>query len=147
MNWNNPRAEERGSGTRVEPGFDLGGRNQILEIGPRNLRGMADRAGRRVTTSPGESIGAYVAFGSHDIGLGWSDNTLGQHEVYFQRFKVTGTPLGEPRRLTRTLAASLIPAIRSRGDRFGLLWNEYFARTPGHHDREARSQIAFTLIN
>ena len=104
------------------------------------------KSSRRVTTSPGESIGAYVAWSSGRIGLAWSDSSEGQHEVYFQPFDRGGAPLAEARRMTESAAASLIPAIRGARDGFALAWNEYDARTRDGHADEARSEIVFALV-
>ena len=102
---------------------------------------------RRVTTTTGESIGAYLdwTIGSADgrIGLAWSDNTEGQHEIYFQPFGPDGRPLSAARRLTTNSSASLIPAIVAAGDAFALAWNEY---VPAVADKAASSQVVFTIV-
>ena len=103
--------------------------------------------GLRVTTTTGESIGAYLdwATGSGDgrIGLAWSDNTEGQHEIYFQPFGPDGRPMSAARRVTTNASASLIPAIVAAGDAFALAWNEY---VPAVADKPASSQVALTIV-
>jgi hypothetical protein len=101
--------------------------------------GQLEARARRVTTTPGESIGAYVAWSGNRIGLAWSDATEGQHEIYWQMFDASNRPIGEPRRVTRTLTSSLIPAIRPWRAGFALAWNEY------DHAAGGRSQIALYL--
>jgi hypothetical protein len=100
----------------------------------------------RVTTTRGASIGAYVTWGGRAgderLGLAWSDNTEGEHEIYFQAFGPDGHALAPARRVTTTSSASLIPAIVPAGDGFALAWNEYVAAVAG---KPASSQIAFTI--
>ena len=101
----------------------------------------------RVTETPGESIGAYLTWGRSSggdrVGLAWSDNSAGQHEVYFRPYSGEGRPLADARRLTDNPSASLIPAIVPAGDGFALAWNEYVAAADG---KAATSQIAFTIV-
>jgi len=90
-----------------------------------DLSGEIDGRSRRVTNTPGETIGAYLAWNGDRIGLSWSDKISGQHEVYFESFDATGMPREAARRLTGNTTWSLVPAIRPRGDGFALAWNEY----------------------
>ena len=94
---------------------------------------------RRVTATRGESIGAYVAWDSRPvrseeqrIGLAWSDDTNGQHEIYFQQFDWGARPLFPAKRITRNGTSSLIPAIDAWRDGFALAWNEYSPAAEGH---------------
>ena len=100
----------------------------------------------RVTSTPGESIGAYVAWNGQQFGLAWSDNSEGQHEVYFQTFDLAGDSLQEPQRITRNETGSFIPAIESAGDRFALAWNEDVVEMRGALGTGGRSEIVFTLL-
>lgn len=101
----------------------------------------------RVTTTGGESIGAYLTWGGRAgderLGVAWSDNTEGQHEIYFQAFAPDGHPLAPSRRVTTNGSGSWVPAIVPAGDGFALAWNEY-AAAAGH--TPTTSQIAFTLV-
>ena len=99
-----------------------------------DLSGEIDGRSRRVTNTPGETIGAYLAWNGDRIGLSWSDKTSGQHEVYFESFDATGTPREAARRLTGNTTWSLAPAIRPRGDGFALAWNEYQPESVEVHD-------------
>jgi hypothetical protein len=101
-----------------------------------DLTMAVDVRARRVTSTVGESIGAYVAWNRGRIGLAWSDDTTGQHEVYFRTFDARGDPVRDPLRITKTAASSLIPAIRPWGAGFALAWNEY---TPAGAGNEAHS--------
>ena len=65
----------------------------LFVAGHSELRGEIDGRARRVTTTEGESIGAYVAWNGERVGLAWSDKTPGQHEIYFQSFDGAGQPL------------------------------------------------------
>ncbi|MGE0445152.1 MAG: hypothetical protein AB7P99_07975 [Vicinamibacterales bacterium] len=102
----------------------------------------------QVTRNPGESIGAYLAWAGDRVGVAWSDEIDGQHDVHFQAFDPQGQPLGERRRITDSAASSLIPAIRAHNGRFALAWTEYRpGDSGGGHGPVARSEIAFTLID
>lgn len=101
---------------------------------------------RRVTETPGASIGAYVAWNGDRVGLVWSDESAGQHEVYFQLFDSSGNALSNPDRLTHNATASLIPAIRPLGEGFILAWNEVVPDPRGIHGPDTRSEIVVTVI-
>ena len=113
------------------------------------VEGLENRA-IRITNTPGESIGAYVAWNAkrRRFGLSWCDNTDGQHEVYFQSFDDQGHPLERARRLTFNASDSMIPAITASGDGFALAWHEYTAaRGASHEPDDGRSEIAFMLVH
>jgi hypothetical protein len=90
-----------------------------------DLTGEIDGRSRRVTSTSGESNGAYIAWNGERLGLAWSDKTPGQPEVYFESFDGTGATRAPARRLTENVTWSLVPAIRPHGDGFALAWNEY----------------------
>ena len=100
----------------------------------------------RVTRTPGESIGAYGAWNGRHFGLAWSDDTEGQHEVYFQAFDREGMAVNDPRRLTRNRTASLIPAIEPFAEGFALAWNEDVVEERRRHGEGGRSEIVFTIV-
>ena len=101
-------------------------------------------AGTRVTTTKGHSIGAYTTWNKDTVGLAWCDDTVGQHEIQFAKFDVTGTRLGGIQRLTDTTPDSLIPAIRPWRSGFALAWIEYVGTDD--HDARGRSQILLKLV-
>jgi hypothetical protein len=107
------------------------------------VSGEIDAPARRVTTTAGESIGAYVSWNGSRIGLAWSDNTIGQHEVYFQAFDRSGAPLSGPTRVTSNATSSLVPDIEPWGEGFALAWNEYVPAAEGH---VGTSEIAFAIV-
>jgi hypothetical protein len=109
-----------------------------------DLQDELDDRARRITTTEGESIGAYVAWNAGRVGLAWSDKTPGAHEVYFQSFDGAGMPLGAADRLTRSEAWSLVPAIRSSGKGFALAWTEY--RPASSQVHAGTGEVAFTLV-
>ena len=116
-----------------------------LFAGPTNeLTSEIDGRAQRVTDTRGESIGAYLAWNGTRIGLAWCDDTVGQHEIYFQAFDRRGRAVAEPRRLTDNSMSSLIPAIVPWRDGFALAWSEFVPATPGGHG--GRSEIAFALV-
>ena len=100
----------------------------------------------RVTSTPGESIGAYVAWNDERIGLVWSDELEGQHEVFFQSFDSTGRATEASHRLTRNTTASLIPSIQTWADGFALVWNEDVVEERGTHESGGRSEVMFSLV-
>lgn len=111
--------------------------------GPR--AGIEDRA-LRVTRSRGESIGAYVAWNGDRVGLAWSDTVdepVPQLDIFFAAFDERASRLGPVRRITRTRASSLVPAIRPWRDGFALAWNEY---APARAVHEGTSEVAFALV-
>jgi hypothetical protein len=127
-----------------------GNEEVYLFVGPAtDLASAIDARARRVTSTPGASIGAYLDWsGEADaaarrVGLAWSDDTGGQHEVYFQSFARDGSPLGAAQRVTRTPTSSLVPAIRPWRDGFALAWNEF---RPGPEAHAGTSEIAFTIV-
>ena len=106
-----------------------------------------EEVAHRVTTTPGHSIGAYVEWNADRLGLAWSDDSSGQHEVFFQAFDTSGARVGVQRQVTRTPAASLIPAIRPWSTGFILVWNETDlpAEAGGHADALS-SRIVSALV-
>src|SRR5262245_715460 len=61
-----------------------GNREVYLFVGSeRELSGGVDNRALQVTSTPGESIGAYVAWNArrHRFGLVWCDSTEGQHDT------------------------------------------------------------------
>jgi hypothetical protein len=99
---------------------------------------------QRVTETRGESIGAYLAANGPRLGLAWSDDTVGQHEVYFQAFDWAGRALTAAQRVTDNSMSSLVPAIEPWRNGFALAWNEFVPGEPGGHG--GRSEIAFALM-
>lgn len=114
-----------------------------------DLRAETFDQARRVTSTPGHSIGAYLAWNHARIGLAWSDDTVGAHEVYFQSFTETGAPLGEARRITSNPTSSLIPAIKPWRNGFALAWVEATMRGAEvgaeAHDPDTRAEVMFAL--
>jgi hypothetical protein len=108
-----------------------------------DFMGEIEGRARRVTMTPGESIGAYIAWNGDQLGLAWSDKVGGQHEIYFASFNPDGTPREATRQLTRTAMWSLIPAIQPRRDGFALAWTEY---APSGEDHEGTAEVFFTSI-
>jgi hypothetical protein len=89
------------------------------------LKAEIDGRANRVTNTPGESIGAYLAWNGNRIGLSWSDKVGAQHEVFFQSFDAAGAPIAQAQRLTENVTWSLVPAIQPWRDGFAMAWNEY----------------------
>jgi hypothetical protein len=128
--------------------FDERDGNREIYLFGGSLDGLAHASvsARRVTQTPGESIGAYVNWNGGRIGLAWSDDHDGQHEVYFQPFDPGGAPLEPARRLTDNTTASLIPAIVPLAEGFGLAWNEDIVAERGDHESGGRSEIVFARV-
>jgi hypothetical protein len=101
---------------------------------------------RRITTTPGWSIGAYLAWNDDRIGLAWSDNSSGNYEVFFQSFDAGGSPLAPPRRMSDTPTNSLIPAIEPWRDGFALAWDEVVPAPAGAPSENTRAEVVFTTV-
>ena len=108
------------------------------------LTGEIDGRARRVTNTPGESNGAYMAWNGDRLGLAWSDKTPGQHEVYFAAFDRAGAPRESERRVTSTAEWSLVPAIRAHGTGFALAWTEYIPASAESH--QGTAEVFFELL-
>jgi hypothetical protein len=109
-------------------------------------RAVEQRA-RRITSSQGASIGAYLAWNGDRIGLAWSDDSGGNYEVYFQPFDGDGMALAAARRITETAPSSMIPAIKPWRDGFALAWDEVVAAREGAHDEATRAEVMFTTVD
>jgi hypothetical protein len=119
-----------------------GNREVYLAVGP--LTELDERIAahaQRVTTTPGQSIGAYLAWNGAWLGLAWSDDSSGNYEIYFESFDVHGVPLAPPQRLTDNATGSLIPAIKPWRDRFALAWNEIEPGPHGVHGAATKSEV------
>jgi hypothetical protein len=124
-----------------------GNQEVYLFTGPSgNLQNGVDDGRYRVTDTPGESIGAYVGWNGSRVGLAWSDDHDGQHEMYFQAFEPDGSPIGTPRRLTENSTGSRIPAIVPSADGFALVWHEDVIAERGNHASGGRSEIVFMRV-
>jgi hypothetical protein len=122
-----------------------GNEEVYLHVGTRSGLARADAlVGSRVTTTKGHSIGAYTAWNRDRLGLAWCDDTLGQHEIYFQEFDRDGKAKGETQRITETRAGSLIPSIQAWRNGFVVAWNEW--EGANGHDAEGRSQVLLRIL-
>ncbi len=125
-----------------------GNREVYLAVGSlAELDGKIFAHAQRVTTTTGESIGAYVAWNRDRLGLVWSDDTVGNYEVYFEPFAADGHRAGPPQRLTTTKPQSLIPAIRAWGDGFAIAWSEVTFGTGGAHADDTRSEVLIDFVH
>jgi hypothetical protein len=123
-----------------------GNREVYLFVGPFGAaRAGIEAAARRITVTPGESIGAYVAWNRQTVGLAWSDEVDGRHEIFFQEHRAMGAPSAPSVRITHNSSDSLIPAIHPWRDGFALIWNEMRSERSGH-DPAARSELSFVLM-
>ena len=108
-----------------------------------------DDGSRRVTESPGETIGAYIAYsaaGSGGFGLAWSDEVDGGRQIFFLALDASGSPLGEPRRLSSGDGLKFVPAIEALGEGFALTWNEVRPGPGGLHGGASRSEVFFAEV-
>lgn len=101
---------------------------------------------RRITTTPGWSIGAYLAWNGDRIGLAWSDDSSGNYEVFFQSFDAAGSPSAAPRQLSSTPTNSMIPAIEPWRDGFALAWDEVMPAPAGAPSENTRAEVVFTTV-
>ena len=138
-----------GSGTAAVTWFDERDGNEEVYLAAAPFPQLRDRFeahARRVTETVGSSVGAYVAWNGDTVGLGWSDDTEGEAEVYFQVFNATGAALHAAERVTDNPTASLIPAIQPWRNGFALAWNEDVVEEREEHRSGGRSDIVFTSV-
>lgn len=100
----------------------------------------------RVSNGEGDSIGAYLAWNGDSLCLAWSDNSSGQHEVYFQHFAIAGNSISRIQRLTTSVADSLIPSIEVLDSGFVMAWNEVHINAHGSDENLSRSEIAVSRV-
>jgi hypothetical protein len=106
------------------------------------LRASFEARARRVTTTPGASIGAYLAWNEDRIGLAWCDDSSGNYEVSFASFDADGAPAADFRQLSDTQTNSMIPAIKPWRDGFALAWDE----VAGTYGKDQRGEVVFTFV-
>jgi len=123
-----------------------GNREVYLASAPVTAPQVLGPAARRVTNTPGASIGAYLAFGSGRLGVAWCDDTSGSYDIFLQYFDPEAKPLSDALQLSDTDDDALIPAIRVVGDRFAVAWNEV-QRGDRIHDAATRSRAHFVLVD
>lgn len=124
-----------------------GNREVYLFVGTVDeLDSDVERRARRITYTPGESIGAYVAWNGERIGLAWTDELSSTRELHFQTFDADGEPSGPIERLTRTPTRSSIPSIRAWRSGFAIAWNEIAPGPDGIHDPDTRSEVELRLL-
>jgi hypothetical protein len=124
-----------------------GNREVYLAVAPAaELLLSVEEHARRVTLTPGASIGAYVAWNRDRVGLAWSDNTAGNYEVFFQPFDAAGNALAPARALSDTPTSSLIPAIEPWRDGFALAWDEVALGSSSAASDSTRGEVVFTTV-
>ena len=97
----------------------------------------------RITRTPGESIGAYIAWQGETLGLAWSDEIERQRNIYVATFDEAGQPLGQTQQFSDTRESSSVPAIRAAGSGFLLAWNDYVVTGEGAHGQTISSVARF----
>jgi hypothetical protein len=134
-----------GDDTAVLTWFDERDRNREVYLATGSLAELRSRgvaAARRITTTPGESIGAYVAVNAGRIGLAWCDDSSGSFDIYTQTFRADGSPQAPPARVT-TSAESLIPAIHAWGGGFVTAWTELEGEP---HEGGNRAEVVVAFV-
>jgi hypothetical protein len=128
--------------------FDERDGNRDVYLAVASLRGLSpiEPHARRITNTPGDSIGSYVAWNRHRVGLTWSDDSDGNYEVYFQSFDAGHYPQSAPQRLSETPTNSLIPAIKPWGDGFAVAWDELAPGAAAVHDDALRAEVLFMTV-
>lgn len=112
-----------------------------------SLWSPVDGSARRITDTPGHSIGAYVAWNRNLIGLAWCDDSSGEHRVFEQQFDAQGQASRPAQALTDGRLQGLIPAILPWGDGFAVAWNERRADKSAHgHAGTISSFSALRLV-
>jgi hypothetical protein len=137
------------SGAAAVTWFDERDGNQEVYLATGPVADLLERFAdheRRVTATPGPSIGAYVAWNGERIGLAWSDDSSGSYEIYYRPFDERGDALGAQQRVTDNATDSLIPAIRAWRDGFALAWSEVSPAAAGAHAAETRAEVMFARV-
>jgi len=125
-----------------------GNREVYLAVGSlAELDGKIIAHAQRVTTTAGDSIGAYLAWNGDRLGLVWSDDTVGNYEVYFEPFAADGRSAGPVQRLTTTKPQSLVPAIRPWRDGFAIAWSEVTFGRNGGHSNDTRAEVLIDFLH
>jgi hypothetical protein len=88
---------------------------------------------RRISHTPEDSIGAYLAWNGEMIGLAWSDRVGGQRDIFTQQFSAEGRPVSPVYRVASSPEHAGVPAIRARDERFLIAWNDYVLRGDRAH--------------
>src|SRR5690606_30387262 len=88
---------------------------------------------RRISHTPEDSIGAYLAWNGEVIGLAWSDRVGGQRDIFTQQFSAEGRPVTPVYRVASSSEHAGVPAIRARDDGFLIAWNHYVLRGDRAH--------------
>ena len=110
-----------------------------------DLRASLDSRAARITSTAGESTGAYLAWNGARLGLAWCEDIKGQSEVFSQQFDASGAALGAAQRVTDNATQSSIPAIRPWRDGFALAWNEYQSEDADGHPAIIASTAMLSL--
>jgi hypothetical protein len=103
-------------------------------------------AARRISHTPDESIGAYLAWSGEVIGIAWSDSMGSRRDIFTQQFGADGRPIGPIYRLRSTAELAGVPAIHGRGDGFLIAWNGYVLRGDAAHMDVASSHARFAQV-
>lgn len=117
------------------------------------LTGDADALGsigtanaRRISHTPEDSIGAYLAWNGEVIGLAWSDRVGGQRDIFTQQFSAEGRPVTPVYRVASSSEHAGVPAIRARDDGFLIAWNDYVLRGDRAHLDVASSRARVAQV-
>jgi hypothetical protein len=102
---------------------------------------------KRLTFTPGHSLGAYLAWNNDALRLVWCDDDPGQLELFTQGFDAAGQDVGDIERLTTTPSQSSIPSISPWKNGFLVAWNEYRAAGGADHDLISASRAVIEPIS
>jgi len=111
-----------------------------------NMTLPIDARATRITSSPGQSIGAYLATNGARAAIVWCDDSDGDFDVFLQPLSMRGAAAGRLQRLHRARSDALIPAIVAVRDGFGVAWNEIAADSAGLHTAATRSEILYRTV-
>jgi hypothetical protein len=95
-----------------------------------------DRENRRLTSAPSTSEAPSMVWNGVSLAVAWMDQRDGNLEIYFQRFRLDGSAIGVPMRVTDAPGGSQEPSLTWTGTEYGLAWLDvrdgnpeiYFAR-------------------
>jgi hypothetical protein len=73
----------------------------------------------------GNSINAAIAISSNDVYIVWSDNTLGNNEIFYTKSTNGGATFGNIINLSNSPGSSNSPSIAVSGDDVHVVWGEF----------------------
>ncbi len=135
-----------GNGSAGIVWFDERDGNQEIyaSIAPLEVRDIEPHA-RRVTMTPGRSIGAYAAWFGDSLGIAWCDDSSGRNQIFFTALDAEGRVLKGTEQLSESAANHWVPAIQATSAGFAVLWSS--GERASKHGRAAPAALTLRLVD